>query len=640
MLLLFYLIVCSSVYKLQSKVVKKIEIEDEIGNDYGNKAAKKVILDDETAAVLYQKKDSLFSKGFRVESCTGSRKCKKKRLDRKLKSDLSLCTFEGRLEGDTDSKVSLDTCYKGVSDITIMSDKVDLDNTNFRLHSNGTVEKPEKSFNATMEDQVTKGQKLVRTDEAADVIGQDYAEPNKDDDYAYMSTKGIIVSVRTVNSTCCRPLKTRCENMEKVHTGVGGSSKESVLSCSQKMGRLVCDGRRRTGGDMTCSELKRKIMNIKKLNENTSSEEASSSTAESSLSSSSTESSVSTTSTKKSKPSVFRSNKITNMRHEDLISILTTMKKMDRSKKPNRKCKPDNGMYRGLAVLPLSHKKVLYAGANSLDDTPNDKDPIPKRRIYRERTIEFGIVIDRHLYNQVAERSERKDDRSINNAILRMIHSLMVQVEQFLTHKSISKKKEGFRVRINGVKILKHHKGAEYIKDWDSMTSLNSLLESFQMFANSVNDACDAERESYDAMVLLSGRLNYVNVGSGSTAALAVLGGICTIDPCLVQAAMLSGRQMVFDLLVAKVLAHEVAHLLGVDHDGVKPNDRNSGQNRNDKKTHQSLYYENGVPCPGNRHLMAPIVRPDYTTWSECTRNMVDYEEAIRDRNKTNCLYT
>ena len=34
----------------------------QIGNDYGNKAAKKVILDDETAAVLYQKKDSLFSK--------------------------------------------------------------------------------------------------------------------------------------------------------------------------------------------------------------------------------------------------------------------------------------------------------------------------------------------------------------------------------------------------------------------------------------------------------------------------------------------------------------------------------------------------------------------------------------------------
>ena len=39
---------------------------------------------------------------------------------------------------------------------------------------------------------VTKGQKLVRTDEAADVIGQDYAEPNKDDDYAYMSTKECV----------------------------------------------------------------------------------------------------------------------------------------------------------------------------------------------------------------------------------------------------------------------------------------------------------------------------------------------------------------------------------------------------------------------------------------------------------------
>ena len=89
-----------------------------------------------------------------MESCTGSRKCSKKPLDRKLKSDLSRCTYEGSLEGDTESKVALDICYKGLSDITIMSDKANLDNTIFRLHSNGTVEKPEKSFNSRMDDQV------------------------------------------------------------------------------------------------------------------------------------------------------------------------------------------------------------------------------------------------------------------------------------------------------------------------------------------------------------------------------------------------------------------------------------------------------------------------------------------------------
>jgi hypothetical protein len=46
----------------------------------------------------------------------------------------------------------------------------------------------------------------------------------------------------------------------------------------------------------------------------------------------------------------------------------------------------------------------------------------------------------------------------------------------------------------------------EDTQQWDSESSLLGLLKSFQAFANKVNGACDAEEDSFDAMVLLTGR--------------------------------------------------------------------------------------------------------------------------------------
>ena len=54
---------------------------------------------------------------------------------------------------------------------------------------------------------------------------------------------------------------------------------------------------------------------------------------------------------------------------------------------------------------------------------------------------------------------------------------------------------------------------------------------------------------------------------------------------------------MVLDTIAAKVLAHEVAHLLGVDHDGVKPSYR--------KGSHQGSSHHTG--------LMESFILPDNT---------------------------
>ena len=55
----------------------------------------------------------------------------------------------------------------------------------------------------------------------------------------------------------------------------------------------------------------------------------------------------------------------------------------------------------------------------------------------------------------------------------------------------------------------------------------------------------------------------------------------------------------------------------------------------------QGFYGGGGtIPCPNAENLMATAVGPDTTTWSECTRNMIDdhYDKMVANGN--DCTYT
>ena len=43
-------------------------------------------------------------------------------------------------------------------------------------------------------------------------------------------------------------------------------------------------------------------------------------------------------------------------------------------------------------------------------------------------------------------------------------------------------------------------------EDWDDEGGIYGVLARFESYANDTNNACDAERDSYDAMLLLTGR--------------------------------------------------------------------------------------------------------------------------------------
>ena len=73
-----------------------------------------------------------------------------------------------------------------------------------------------------------------------------------------------------------------------------------------------------------------------------------------------------------------------------LISVLSEMKKARPTR--NKKCPSKPGIFRNgvYVVNPRCHKKLCRS-----------KDPTPPRRLYKDRIIEFGIVFDKYMFNEM-----------------------------------------------------------------------------------------------------------------------------------------------------------------------------------------------------------------------------------------------
>ena len=126
---------------------------------------------------------------------------------------------------------------------------------------------------------------------------------------------------------------------------------------------------------------------------------------------------------------------------------------------------------------------------------------------------------------------------------IRMLHSLMVAVETYLTHKSFSSKSGGFKIKINGLQIYKvrivplsgceinlfQEHDDELTQEFDSAKVLLDLLESFSEYANEVVEACDAEQGSYDIMILFTGRTDFSDISPGYSKGLAYVGVVCNM---------------------------------------------------------------------------------------------------------------
>lgn len=357
--------------------VKSIDVldllsDDDVSNDYSARKGngKQVVLNHENTAVLYQRAP-LFSRGMKVESCTGIKKCAKHRIDKKLTNQLKRCNFEGRIQGDPDSKVTLVNCEKGASDISIVSDRANLDNTHYRVHVNGTLE---------------KGRQPSMEEETSETAG-DYTLGNRknEEKLTYVNKKGDIMTLEMMGPICCRPIKKTCNKGK---------------DCVKKKGKKLCNrkNRSRKSKIKTCTDLKKHFK--KKLKKK--------------------------------------------------VSPVYVMKKSTTTLNP--KCKR---MFREGKLSNVEEDEPLLRPLLCHNEMCRSKERIPDKRIYKERTLEFGIVVDKYLFDEMKSLANINDDDKVEDALIRMLHSLMVQVETYLTHRSFSSKKGGFRIKINGVQIYK-----------------------------------------------------------------------------------------------------------------------------------------------------------------------------------------
>jgi len=222
------------------------------------------------------------------------------------------------------------------------------------------------------------------------------------------------------------------------------------------------------------------------------------------------------------------------------------------------------------------------------------KGPIPREKIYSHRTVEIGVYIDNALYQQMSSEIESTDPTKIRERFVQMVHSIFVDVENFITHKSFTSFSGGFKIAINGIYMYKDDD--EHSRKWKSASSLKEMLDTFKEFAYQTNDACDAEDDSYDAMVLFTGRAEQLSdVRPNGAMGYAMVGGLCGIAPASVLTLRMDGKGM-HSPSTGRLLAHEFGHLFGSHHDG-------------DRVTWGSGPYRNQVvPCPEGVNLMSPSV--------------------------------
>merc|ERR1719430_615398 len=297
----------------------------------------------------------------------------------------------------------------------------------------------------------------------------------------------------------------------------------------------------------------------------------------------------------------IKSQHVNDLKPSDLIKLVKKMNKPQKKKGKNKKC-----------LIKSSFRSAVIHIMNCGPDKTEicrPKDPVPKEKIYSERTVELGVYVDMHLYKKMSEILKTKDEKKLTEKIVEMVQSLLSEAEGYTTHESFTSLKGGFKFAVNGIQIYKELSD-EASRDWDSSNTLRDLIDKFSYFAYEVNDACDAEENSFDAMILFTGR-EYSDQATGY----AKTGALCMIHPAVVMIVE-PNEQGDKNMVDGKLLAHELGHLFGSGHDGppkiVRPGELD------------------GSACPENQHIMSPMVNPNMVSFSECTKKMID--QADKDR--------
>jgi len=223
--------------------------------------------------------------------------------------------------------------------------------------------------------------------------------------------------------------------------------------------------------------------------------------------------------------------------------------------------------------------------------------------LYERRTIEICVITDPFLFELIGNLFNLKTDKDINAKIFKTVHKTLMGAETFLKHKSISKIKGGFQLKLNGIRVLKDWGHLDKMK---TRKNLQDVLFDLGDYMQVINNDWDGHKLSYDLAVLFTGKMNFVD-GDGY----AYIGGICQQDSPITL--KMRFDKLKLNLNMGRLLAHEIGHALGANHDDDYPE------------------------CNKGTHLMTSVVSNSMNTWSKCSARDIDKVVAERMAD-TNCL--
>jgi len=211
------------------------------------------------------------------------------------------------------------------------------------------------------------------------------------------------------------------------------------------------------------------------------------------------------------------------------------------------------------------------------------------KKVYETHTIELCVLTDPYLFDFIQTEFNLKTDEQVMQKIFKTVHRTLIEAQTFLRHSSISSH-GGFKIKLNGIRVL---------KTWGSLTkmskrkSLQKVLFDLGDYLQVVNHMWDGHNQSYDLVVFFTGKMDFKD-GDGY----AYIGGVCQQDaPISIK---MRFDQSKINLNMGRLLAHEIGHALGANHD------------------------DELESCQGSDYLMNSVVSNTMNTWSKCSAKDID----------------
>ncbi|XP_045135625.1 uncharacterized protein LOC123518696 isoform X2 [Portunus trituberculatus] len=211
------------------------------------------------------------------------------------------------------------------------------------------------------------------------------------------------------------------------------------------------------------------------------------------------------------------------------------------------------------------------------------------------RTVELAVFCDSDLYRNFPLKFDGNRESQVSNYVLTIVNAV-----QGIYHQQ---ELEGYVVDLSLVEmqILTESNSRNYPSS--SGGDIGAYLSSFCAWQQNRNPGDDTNPKHWDHALMLSG-LDLHSSGNPSVIGLAWVGGMCRPShSCTMNEGL--------DFSSVYVVAHEMGHNFGMNHDG----------------------QGDASACSSTSYIMSPSVGPGKTTWSSCSSKVLH-----SFLSKTSCL--